>query len=60
MVTDGDYTYSGEHWIIYNIVESLCCTPETKITSYVNYISILKEKEKRNRESEQDFNKKLN
>ena len=25
------------HWVIYGIVESLYCTPETNITLYVNY-----------------------
>lgn len=41
MVTDGDYTYCGEHCIMYRIVESLCCTPEMNITLYVNYTSII-------------------
>ena len=37
MTTDGDYTYGGEHSIMYRIVESLCCIPETTVTLYVNY-----------------------
>ena len=35
---DWQYTYCDEHWIIYRIVESLNCTPETNID--VNYIGI--------------------
>jgi len=38
MVTDGDYTYC-EHWVIYRIVESVCCTTETNITVYANYVN---------------------
>jgi len=40
MVTDGDYTYSSEHWVVYRIVKSVCCTPETNIILYVNYTSV--------------------
>ena len=29
-----------EHWVIYEIVESLYCTPETNIILYVNYTGI--------------------
>ena len=30
-IDDGhqDFTYQDEHWVIYRIVESLYCTPET-------------------------------
>ena len=42
MVTDDNYTYNGEHCVMYKIVESLCCTPETNIILYVNYTSITK------------------
>lgn len=28
MVSEGDYT-CGKHWVIYRLVESVCCTPET-------------------------------
>lgn len=31
MVTDGDYTYSGEHRVIYRSVESPWCAPEINI-----------------------------
>ena len=41
MVIDSDYTYPGEHWVIYIIAESICCTPVTNIM-YVNYTSIKK------------------
>ena len=41
MGTDGSYT-CGKHSIMYKIVESLCCTPETNITLHVNYTKKLK------------------
>lgn len=37
-MTDGRYT-SGEHTITYKLMESLCYTPETKVTSCVNFIN---------------------
>ena len=37
MGTDGYYTYSGDHFVMYLNVESLCCKPETNIILYVNY-----------------------
>ena len=40
MLTDGDYAYCGKQWVIYRIVESICCTSETNIALYVNYNSI--------------------
>lgn len=42
MVTEGNYTYCDEHFIMFIIVDSLCCTPETNILLYVNYTSLLK------------------
>lgn len=42
MVTDGDSTYRGDHFVMYANVESLCYTPETNIISNVNYISTTK------------------
>lgn len=36
MVTNGDYPYCGEYWVMHGIVESTCCTPETN-TLYVNF-----------------------
>ena len=44
VVPDGDYTYCGEHCARDRLVKSLCCTPETNITLYVNYTSIKIEK----------------
>ena len=41
MVTDGNYTYPGEQWVMYRIVESICCAPETNIILYVDYTSLL-------------------
>ena len=37
MVTEGDYIYCGEHFIMYRIVESICCTPETNIVCQVHF-----------------------
>lgn len=34
------YIDFGEHWVMYGVVTSICCTPETSITLCVNYISI--------------------
>ena len=35
MVTDGDHTYCGEHFVKYKTVKSLCCTPEIN-SSFMN------------------------
>lgn len=40
-MTDGDCIYGGEPWVMCRIVESWRCTPETNITSHVNYTSII-------------------
>ena len=40
MVTDGNYTYYGEHFIMYVNVESLYYTPETNVILHNNYSSI--------------------
>ena len=38
---DEEYTYHHEHWVmLYRIVESPYCTPETNITLCVNYSGI--------------------
>ena len=42
-MTDGDYTYRGKQWVMYRTAESICCSPETNITLYVNYTSVKKE-----------------
>ena len=44
---DGDYTYLGEHCIMYRTVETLHCTPESNIILCVNYTSTKKEKDSR-------------
>lgn len=33
----GDWTHPAEFRVTCRIVESMCCTPETSITLYVNY-----------------------
>ena len=40
MVMDGNQTYCGDHFAMYTNTKSLCCTPETNIMLYINYISI--------------------
>ena len=40
MVTDGNYTYCGEHWVMCRIVESLCGTPEINTALYINSMGI--------------------
>lgn len=42
MVTDDNYTYCGEHRVIYRTVESLHCTLKINAPLYVNYTSIEK------------------
>ena len=42
MGTDGSYT-CGEHSIMYKLVKSLSCTPETNVTLCVNYTQIKRE-----------------
>ena len=39
-VTDGNKAYCGDHFIIYNNIKSLGCTPETHRILYVNYTSV--------------------
>lgn len=42
MVTDSNHTYHSERFIMYRIVEALCCIPKINIISYSNYTSIKK------------------
>lgn len=42
MVTDINYTYYGDHFIMYTIIELLYCTSEMNIMSNGNYTSIKK------------------
>lgn len=42
LVTDGDYTYLDEHWVMCGSAESLRCPPEAKITLDVGYTAIKK------------------
>ena len=37
MVTDVNWTYCGDHFIMYKNIKSLYCTPETNIILYVKY-----------------------
>ena len=39
-MTDGKWSYCGDHFIRYRIIESLCDIPETNINVYVGYNSI--------------------
>ena len=38
---DLECAYYDEHQVMYRIVESLYCTPETNITYYVNYTGFI-------------------
>ena len=31
LVTDGNWTYHGDHFVMYKNIELLCCTPETSM-----------------------------
>ena len=42
MLTDGNYTYCGEHYVMYRTIKSPCGRPETNVTLYVNHISVTK------------------
>ena len=55
MVININQAYCGDHFTIYTNIKSLCCTPETNIMQYVNYISILK---KIGREAERGLKEK--
>ena len=37
MVKSGNYTYHGDHFVIYKNIKSLCCTPETDIMLKLNF-----------------------
>ena len=38
-MTDGNYIYGGDHFVMCWNIESLCCAPGTNIMLYVNYTS---------------------
>ena len=40
MVTNGNYAYYGEHFVMYRIVKSLCCTPETNVVLYLTVLQL--------------------
>lgn len=37
MVTDRNLTYSGDDFVMYTIIEPLCCTTSTNILLYSNF-----------------------
>lgn len=37
MVTDGNYTLHGDHFIMYIGVKSLCCTFDTNLTCQLQF-----------------------
>lgn len=41
MVTNGDQTYRGDHFVVYAKIELLCCTFKTNML-YTNFTSIKK------------------
>lgn len=42
MLIDGDYTYCGEHIVMYMAVEPFYCIAETNIILYSHYINLKK------------------
>ena len=43
-----EYLHHDEHWVMYRIVKSLYCTPETNVTLHINYTGIkIKNKKKK-------------
>lgn len=44
MVTDGDYTYRDERFVMYVIGRSQCCAPETNVIVYVDYSAVKQNK----------------
>ena len=42
MVTDGNWTYCGNHFTVYTNVESLCSIPEMNLMLDIKYMSIKK------------------
>ena len=42
MVTDGNYTYHAEYFIMYIIVKLLCYTPETNTASTIFQLKVKK------------------
>ena len=44
LVTDGNQTYCGDHFVMYRNIKSLFCPPGTNIVSQFNYILVKKEK----------------
>ena len=42
---DFNQTCCGDYFALYTNIKSLCCTPETNVTLYVNYTSINKRKD---------------
>lgn len=49
MVEDANYTYPGQHFVTYAVVESLCSIPETNGILYVNYTSTENKKYRKNK-----------
>ena len=54
MGTDGKDTW-GERSIVYELVKSLCWTPETNVTLCVNYTQIFKKWKKKAKENEIEY-----
>lgn len=45
IVTDGNWTYCGDHFVMYTNIKSLSCTPEINAILHANYSSIKEKKE---------------
>ena len=38
----GNWSYSGDHFVTYKNIKSICCIPESNIILYVNILKFLK------------------
>lgn len=54
MATDVNWTYHGNHFLMYEIVQSLWCAPETNRIVCVNYPQLKKNMENMISEPEQE------
>lgn len=47
MVTDGNYTYHGNLFLMYENIKALCCAYGTNIVLWVSYTSVKERKKKK-------------
>ena len=49
MVTDGNQTQYGDHFVMYRNIKSLCCAPGTNTAVGQLYFNLKKKKERENK-----------